>query len=682
MKKSLSLLLSLIMLLSTISGINFTAKAVENPYPPYNYYNSSTDYQIACTWYAWEQAKNRGIIISETSWQNAGNWYYAAPYQKGSEPRINSIACWASVNGDYGHVAYVTGVNSDGSIEITEGGSNWEGNVHGVKNRTVYRDKYWPTLGFIYLKCAVHSWDGGVVTTQPTCIKDGVKTFTCTVCKETKTETVPKGEKYHKYKTIGTVKATLTTNGVLGKECKICKKQVKSYIYHPSKYSADTPKYIYDGKAKKPKVTVKDTKGNVIPEKYYTLSYVDNKNVGTAKAKIKFKGRYSGTASAKFKIFPKGTKIKKYDYNKTKKTVKVTWAKQATQTSGYRFQYSTNKEFKNAKTVLIKDKSKTSVTIKSIKPDTVYYFRIQTYKSKNNGKEKYYSSWADSRLSTFPISLNPYIKSQCEYHKHPSSAVVGEKAYGNYYYTVSGAGKNNQYDYIYRKSGKKSLRIAAVNHSTGYIQEKIITDGITVFYAVSKAYGNGYIYKADADGKNKKLLLKQKGISQVTGKFGNCIYYLKQEWDKDGLLSNVRFCKYDFVEKKAYTIYNNALDMANNLDTNGRYMIFASYSQDWENVNLTLYDAKTNTKKVFAKGWDAGFSKNSIYYTTVNTKYIEEYDYMTYESFNILRCDYNGNNKQTIKQNISSDYYTLFISKTGVYMFKNSTSKYVIYKFK
>lgn len=37
-----------------------------------------------------------------------------------------------------------------------------------------------------------HRWDAGVITTQPTCAKTGVKTYTCTVCNGTKTQTVPK----------------------------------------------------------------------------------------------------------------------------------------------------------------------------------------------------------------------------------------------------------------------------------------------------------------------------------------------------------------------------------------------------------------------------------------------------------------------------------------------------------
>ena len=41
-------------------------------------------------------------------------------------------------------------------------------------------------------KALGHTWDNGVVTTLPTISKEGVKTFTCTVCKVTKTETIAK----------------------------------------------------------------------------------------------------------------------------------------------------------------------------------------------------------------------------------------------------------------------------------------------------------------------------------------------------------------------------------------------------------------------------------------------------------------------------------------------------------
>ena len=41
---------------------------------------------------------------------------------------------------------------------------------------------------------AAHSWDNGAVTKQATCKEEGVKTYICSVCHETKTESIPKSE--------------------------------------------------------------------------------------------------------------------------------------------------------------------------------------------------------------------------------------------------------------------------------------------------------------------------------------------------------------------------------------------------------------------------------------------------------------------------------------------------------
>lgn len=42
-----------------------------------------------------------------------------------------------------------------------------------------------------HVERAAHSWNAGEVTTQPTCTAAGVKTYTCSVCNGTKTESVP-----------------------------------------------------------------------------------------------------------------------------------------------------------------------------------------------------------------------------------------------------------------------------------------------------------------------------------------------------------------------------------------------------------------------------------------------------------------------------------------------------------
>ena len=46
---------------------------------------------------------------------------------------------------------------------------------------------------------AEHSWDSGTITTQPTEENEGVKTFSCTVCGQTKSEPIEKLQHTHTY---------------------------------------------------------------------------------------------------------------------------------------------------------------------------------------------------------------------------------------------------------------------------------------------------------------------------------------------------------------------------------------------------------------------------------------------------------------------------------------------------
>ena len=68
----------------------------------------------------------------------------------------------------------------------------------------------------------VHTWDEGKVTTEPTCTEAGVKTYTCTVCKETKTEAIAAlGHKWDDGKV--TTEPTCTEAGVKTYTCTVCK---------------------------------------------------------------------------------------------------------------------------------------------------------------------------------------------------------------------------------------------------------------------------------------------------------------------------------------------------------------------------------------------------------------------------------------------------------------------------
>ncbi len=76
-------------------------------------------------------------------------------------------------------------------------------------------------------KTTSHSYNSGSITTQPTCTAAGVKTYTCTVCKATKTEAV--AAKGHTVVTDKAVAATCTTAGKTeGSHCSVCNAVMKA----------------------------------------------------------------------------------------------------------------------------------------------------------------------------------------------------------------------------------------------------------------------------------------------------------------------------------------------------------------------------------------------------------------------------------------------------------------------
>lgn len=164
--------------------------------------------------------------------------------------------------------------------------------------------------------------------------------------------------------------------------------------------------YTYDGKVKRPKVTIKcncnDGKTRTIPSSYYTVTYSGNgKSVGKYKVTIEFTKDYDGSTTGGiieryYTIKPKSTSISKITANKKGFTVK--WKKQTTQTTGYQIQYSTSSKFASAKTVTVSKNSTTSKAVKSLKAKKKYYVRVRTYKTVNG--QKYYSAWSKAKTVT------------------------------------------------------------------------------------------------------------------------------------------------------------------------------------------------------------------------------------------------------------------------------------------
>ena len=199
-------------------------------------------------------------------------------------------------------------------------------------------------------KATGHSYGNSVVTKQPTCTSEGTAIKTCTKCNATVTEKLP--AKGHTAVTDKGYPATCTTAGktdgshcsvcntvikaqtvinatghkssgwivdkaasigVKGskhKECTVCKKVLetaeipalaKTSISKAS-VTLSTSTYAYDGKAKKPGVTVKLNGKTLKNGTDYTVSYSNNTKVGTATVKITGKSNYTGSVSKTYSI--------------------------------------------------------------------------------------------------------------------------------------------------------------------------------------------------------------------------------------------------------------------------------------------------------------------------------------------------------------------------------------------
>ena len=73
-----------------------------------------------------------------------------------------------------------------------------------------------------HIEKANHSWNAGIVTTEATCTATGVKTYTCSVCKGTRTEIINKVP--HQTTLVNAKDATYTADGYTGDTyCTVCK---------------------------------------------------------------------------------------------------------------------------------------------------------------------------------------------------------------------------------------------------------------------------------------------------------------------------------------------------------------------------------------------------------------------------------------------------------------------------
>ncbi len=298
-------------------------------------------------------------------------------------PTIKNGSTTLTKNTDY-TLSYKSNTNV-GTATLTITGT---GNYKGTITKTFKITKRSLSNCTITLSTTSYTYNGKV--RKPTVT---VKNGSTTISSSNYTVTYASGRK-----NVGTYKVTIKgKNNCSGTVTKTFKIKAKSIANMTATLS--TTSYTYDGKVKKPSVTLKND-STTISSSNYTVTYASGrKNVGSYDVTIKGKGNYTGTITKTFKIKPPKTSISSLTAGEYAFTVKYT--KKTTQVTGYQIQYSTSSSFSSTTTVTVTSNTTVSKKISSLKPNKKYYVRVRTYKTVSG--TKYYSGWSDSKsVKTYP----------------------------------------------------------------------------------------------------------------------------------------------------------------------------------------------------------------------------------------------------------------------------------------
>ena len=169
----------------------------------------------------------------------------------------------------------------------------------------------------------------------------------------------------------------------------------ENYKLKESLFKGFSSSAIYTGK----NITLNRTSKKLQKNRDYSISYKNNKNVGTATVIIKGSGNYHGSIKKTFKIRPIGVK-KINSITANKDFLKVTWTKQTAKMSrkhitGYQIKVSAYKNFPKGKTKTktIKGFDKSTAKIKGLKLEEKYYIKMRTFMTVDG--KTYYSKWSD-----------------------------------------------------------------------------------------------------------------------------------------------------------------------------------------------------------------------------------------------------------------------------------------------
>lgn len=234
-----------------------------------------------------------------------------------------------------------------------------------------------------------HDWNTEpTVDIVATCQSEGKSSIHCKRCDKTKDEkTIPKTA--HNFANEKVIKqATLSQDGTKSLTCKNCGFVQNKAIPKIATAKLSATSYTYDGKAKKPTITVADSNGTKLAENisYTVTGSKQGTKVNEYTVTLTFKGSYSGTKDLTYKIVPKGNAITSLT-STAKNQITVKWSKQATETTGYVLYYATKEDISDRKYVVIKNTSTLSQTVTGLTSNKKYYVAVRTIKDiTSNGK--------------------------------------------------------------------------------------------------------------------------------------------------------------------------------------------------------------------------------------------------------------------------------------------------------
>lgn len=267
-----------------------------------------------------------------------------------------------------------------------------------------------------------------------------------------------------------------------------------------------------------PSVTVKVAGWTLTNGTDYTVSYSNNKNVGTSNIYVYGKGNYSGSLSAKFDIVPAKQQIQKLE---TKyKGFYIDWAQKGSAT-GYDVEYSVNSNMSGAVSKHLTANKPDTLTVSGLSGDKTYYVRVRSY-TNVNGKV-YYGAWSD--VKSIKTANNDIAKATVS--GISTKAFTGKAITQNVTVKVGNTVLKNGTDYTVsysnnKKVGKATVKITGKGKYGGVITNTFkinpAKQQIQKLTAKSKAFFVDWAQKGSATGYEIQYATNSKftGAKKVT----------------------------------------------------------------------------------------------------------------------------------------------------------------------